>query len=235
MKRIIALLSAGLTFVALGCAMDTQAADETGSLSLELVVLDGVEVDEVDYEISGNGIPPASGTIDTSAPGALASVEVFGLPPSFGEDYTIEMTAFSVDGTVACRGSAEFGVEVGESTAIMVMLNCRNAQSLGAVRVLARFGFCPKLERVIVAPLQTSVGNDIDLAAQAGDEEGDPITFQWTATGGSIADPSAQSTTYTCIEVGDHVVSIQISDDDFDVCVDQWTVAVTCVDGDGAP
>jgi len=231
MKQIIALLSAGLTFVALGCAMDTQTPDETGSLSLELVILDGVEVDEVDYEISGNGIPPAAGTIDTSAPGATASVEVFGLPPSFGEDYTIEMTAFSADGTVACRGSVEFGVEVGQSTDVMVMLNCRAGQFLGAVRVFARFGFCSRLERVIVSPLQTSVGNDINLFSTASDEEGDPIAWLWTATGGSIADPSAAATTYTCQEVGDHDIAVRVSDDGFVLCEDSWRVPVTCVDG----
>jgi len=227
MERLIALLGVGLAFIALGCAMDTQGA---GSLSLEIVILDGVEVDEVDYEISGNGIPPASGTIDTSAPGATASVEVFGLPP--GENYTVEMTAISVNGEVSCRGSVEFDVRVGEVTEVMVMVDCRTPRALGAVRILARFGVCPALQRAIVSPLQTSVGNDIDLSALASDVEGDPIEYEWTASGGSIADPSAMQTTYTCEEVGDHTVTIDVSDDGFDVCIDRWTVPVTCVNGD---
>ncbi len=229
MQRIIALLSAGSAFIALGCAMDTQAADETGSLSLELVIADGLDVDEVDYEISGNGIPQAGGTIDTSAPGATASLSVFGLPP--GDDYVIVMEAVSTNGEVTCRGEAVFDIEVGLSTEVMVMVNCRNPFSLGAVRVSARFGFCAELVRVVVAPLQTSVGNDIDLAAQAFDEDGDPIEYVWTASGGSIADASAMATTYTCQDVGNHEITVRVSNDGFELCNASWTVPVTCVNG----
>ena len=85
----------------------------------------------------------------------------------------------------------------------------------------------------MVSPLQTSVGNDIDLSAQGEDVEGDPISYQWSASGGSIADPSAQDTTYTCEEVGEQIITITVSDDDGVYCMDDWAVPVTCVDGDG--
>ncbi|MBW2718793.1 MAG: hypothetical protein JRD94_09630, partial [Deltaproteobacteria bacterium] len=49
----------------------------------------------------------------------------------------------------------------------------------------------------------------------------------------TIGDPNAQETTYTCAEVGDHSITITISDDDFEYCMDDWTVPVTCVEGDG--
>jgi hypothetical protein len=81
-----------------------------------------------------------------------------------------------------------------------------------------------------VSPLQTSVGNELDLTAMGSDADGDPIAYLWTGTGGSIADPSASSTTYTCGEVGDHSVSVAVSDDDFADCIDELSVAVTCVD-----
>jgi hypothetical protein len=209
--------------------MDTQAADDTGSLSLELTLADGIEVDVVDYYISGNGVD-TSGSINVSAAGSSASIEVFGLPP--GQGYLIEMQATSTNGEVTCRGLALFDVEVGESTSVMVMLNCRLPADLGGLRVDGKFNICAALRQVVVSPLQTSVGNDIELESVADDEEGDnTIQYQWTATGGSFTDPSAPSTDYTCEEVGEQSVTIEVSDDGFVWCVDSWTINVTCVDG----
>ena len=42
-----------------------------------------------------------------------------------------------------------------------------------------------------VAPLQTSVGNDIALSASGADFEGNEILYRWEATNGSIAHASA--------------------------------------------
>ena len=226
MKRLITLLSAGLAFIALGCAMDTQAADEIGSLSLELVIAPGVVVDEVDWEITGPDDFGSSGTIDVSAPGSTASIEVFGLAPG---PYVIEMQATSVDGQVTCFGSDTFDVNVGEVTEVQFMINCRLSEALGAVRVNGPFNICADLSQVVVSPLQTSVGNEIELESVAVDEEGDPIAYQWTALAGSFSDPTAASTSYTCEQVGSTGITIEVSDDGFASCVDSWTVPVTCV------
>jgi hypothetical protein len=114
----------------------------------------------------------------------------------------------------------------------MVMLNCKRPERLGGVRVNGEFNICAELAKVVVSPLQTSVGNDIDLSAAGSDVEGDPIAFVWDATGGTVANPSATSTTYTCGEVGEQVITITISDDGFEYCMDYWAVAVTCVEGE---
>ena len=165
----------------------TAPQGETGSLSVDLVLADGIEIDEVGWQITGNGMD-MSGDIDVSAPGSTASVEVFGLPP--GEtDYTVTLTATSTDEEVTCQGSAPFNVEVGQSTDVMVMLNCKKPRTLGGVRVNGKFNICTQLTKAVVSPLQTSVGNDISLSAQAFDEEGDAIHYIWTGDGGSIADP----------------------------------------------
>ena len=54
---------------------------------------------------------------------------------------------------------------VGEATDIMVILSCKTPTRLGAVRVDGKFNICAELAKVVVSPLQTSVGNDIDLSA----------------------------------------------------------------------
>jgi hypothetical protein len=219
--------SVGLTLALSGCASEDTSSGETGSIGLNLELATDVVINEVDYLISGNGITPVSGTIDTSAPGATASVEVFGLPP--GQGYLVELSATSEDGETSCGGSAPFDVTIGVSTDVMVMLSCKRAPRYGGVRVNGKLNICADLMQAVVSPLQTSVGNDIDLSAIANDEEGDAIQYAWSGTGGNIADPNAASTTYTCSEAGEQSITIVISDDDFENCMDEWTVPVTCV------
>jgi hypothetical protein len=220
------VLGAGLSLA--GCASETTTSETTGSLSLNLEV-GNVEIKEVDYLITGEGTAEG-GTIDTSAPGSTASVEVFGLLPG---DYTVTMSATATDGETTCEGSEDFSVEADELTEIMVYLRCKLPETLGAVRVNGEFNICPQLQKAVASPLQTSVGNDIDLSAIAEDPEGDPIMYFWIATGGELDDNNAQETTYTCQEVGDHTISINVSDDGFVDCEDDWTFQVRCVLGDG--
>jgi hypothetical protein len=210
----------------LGRSVDPEQGDAAGSLSLDLVLADDIEINSVSWTISGNDMEPMSGAIDTSAPGATASVEVFGLPP--GDGYLVELEATSENGEVTCEGSAEFGVEIGAATGVMVRLHCKVPDGTGAVRVNGKFNLCAKLIKAVVAPLQTSVGNDIDLFAGATDPDGNRVEYLWTGTGGSIAEPSASSTTYTCEETGTQMITVTVSDDGFQHCMHDWTVQATC-------
>ena len=93
------------SLAAFGCSTSSEQGDATGSLSLDLVLADDIVINSVSWKISSENMDPMSGTIDTSAPGATASVEVFGLPP--GDGYVVELDATSEDGDVTCDGSAE--------------------------------------------------------------------------------------------------------------------------------
>lgn len=226
-RRIIFLVCGALS--ALGCVgtTDTGQQGETGSVSVDLVLVDGIEIAQVGWQITGNDMN-MSGDIDVSAPGSTASVEVFGLPPG-KTDYTVTLTATSTDTAVSCEGSAPFNIEIDESTDLVVMLNCKQPPTLGGVRVNGEVNYCTELTKVVLSPLETSVGNDIRLLSQAFDQEGDAITYSWTAEGGSIADPTAANTTYTCQDVGQHMVTILATDNDVYCTVATWTVPVTCV------
>jgi hypothetical protein len=217
-------------FVAVGCTATTDTSQgETGSLTLNLEV-GSVAIDEVDYLITGNGMDPEGGTIDTSAPGSTASVEVFGLLPG---DYAVTLSATATDRVTMCQGSEDFSIQVDGLTEVMVYLRCKLPETLGGVRVNGKFNVCAVVNESVVKPLQTSVGNDIDLSAMGEDAEGDDITYIWSGTGGDIDDPNAMDTTYTCEDVGQHSVTITVSDDGFEYCMDSWTTVVTCVEGDG--
>ena len=213
-----------------GCSSETSTGESTGALSLDLELARGAQIDEVWYNITGNGITPIGGLIDTSAPGATASVEVFGLPQGHG--YEVELRAVVDDGT-SCRGSASFDVVAGRATPVAVMLNCKPLERFGSVRVNGKLNICAHLANVVVAPLQTSVGSRIDLSSEGADAEGDPIAYFWSASGGPIGNPEDATTTYTCVSPGSQIIQAFVSDDDFNDCIDTWQVEVRCVDGGG--
>ena len=224
----LAMLCGAILLAFAGCGTDPVAPKgATGSLSLDLSVAGDFEIDEVTWTISGEGMPDMSDIIDTSAPGSTASVEVFGLPPGIG--YVIDMQATSTDGELTCEGSGTFGIEVGAVTYVHVMLNCERPARLGGVRANGKLNLCAELTKVVVSPLQTSVGGIVDLESAAVDEEGDLVATLWTSESGQIADPTAANTTYTCTEAGDDQITITVSDDGFDYCLSEWTVPVSCV------
>lgn len=216
----------------LGCSGGSEqvSGGDTGSLSLQIQLTNGATVDTVEYVITRGGMEPMSGLIDTSAPGATASVEVFGLEP--GDGYEVEMTAEDTEEQILCRGDAEFSVTVGQATDVMVVLNCKGPPRFGSVRANGKINICAELTKMVVSPLTTSVGSDIDLSAAGEDAEGDDFAFLWTAGGGEVADDTAPETTFTCTEEGQGFVAVAVSDDGFDVCDHSWTVQVNCV-GDG--
>ena len=47
--------------------------------------------------------------------------------------------------------------------------------------------------------IEWMVGNEIDLSALGEDAEGDDVEYLWTAEGGTIDDPTAAETTFTCV------------------------------------
>lgn len=234
-RNLASLLWVGAALLAAGCSGNSVSVPCYSELLIDLEVsVEGedqsIVLDEVLWTLSGNGMAPMSGAIDTSAPGATPSVEAFGLNPG---SYMVDLEGVTDDGETRCRGSAPFDVTAGISTAVAVLLRCKVGQRFGAVRVNGKLNICSELTKAVVAPLQTSIGNRIAVRSQAEDEEGDPIVYAWTAETGSFDDPSAADTFYTCEETGDHSLTVSVSDDGFAHCVDSWTVAIRCVDHGG--
>ncbi|MEM7135305.1 MAG: hypothetical protein AAF500_01930 [Myxococcota bacterium] len=228
---LVLCLSAAICIASCTDSSASTTAQTSGALSVDIHLRGEIQINQVTWEITREGMVPMDGTIDTTAPDATPSVEVFGLEP--GDGYLITMVATSPLGETRCGGSAEFSVEAGVTTDVTVLLNCEPPVVLGGVRVNGEFNVCAGLTLVVVSPLQTSVGSNIDLLADAVDHEGDDISYLWEATGGTIDDPSAPETFYTCDAIGNYDITIQVSDDNFDYCVSGWTVRVTCVEGDG--
>ncbi|MEM7436180.1 MAG: hypothetical protein AAF436_13565 [Myxococcota bacterium] len=207
-----------------GCSSSPSFSPASLELSFELAT--GSQVDEVSYSVTGNGIDPIVGMIDTSDPGATASVEVFGIPPD--RHYLVSLSATTTNGELTCEGASRFDVSASEVAEVHVLLSCGRAPRFGGVRADGRLNICAELVKVVASPLQTSIANGLTLVSEAEDGEGDAIAFRWTATGGTLSSPNSAVTMFTCAEEGPQSVKIEVSDDAFAHCIDDWTVDVTC-------
>lgn len=112
-------------------------------------------------------------------------------------------------------------------TGILVFL-AHGSANAGSLPAQATTNACPVLTQISVSPMKTSVGYTIDVSAAATDEDGGPLTYSWTGTGGSFADPAAQETTYRCEAAGKQSITVTVSD--AEACVTTWTAQVTCLE-----
>ena len=200
-----------------------------GSLSVNLVLADGIRNGrKSSSQITGERHGRV-GDVDVSAPGSTASVEVFGLPP--GRPTTVTLTATSTVQRSTCQGSAPFNVEVGQSTDVMVMLNCKKPRTLG-VRVNGKFNVRAAHQGGRCRPCNLSRQRRRPLGAGV-QREGNPIPPTSGPATAARCRPHRGGTTYTCQEVGDHTVTIMVTDDDVYCRIATWTIPVTCVEGDG--
>jgi hypothetical protein len=113
-------------------------------------------------------------------------------------------------------------------TAGILVLLVYGTANAGSLRTQAMTNTCPALTQVAVSPMKASVGGDIDVSVAATDEDGGPITYSWTGTGGSFADPTAQDTTYTCETAGKQSITVIVSD--AEACMITWTAQVDCLE-----
>jgi len=222
-----ALLFSSTAFINCSSTKNTAptVAADVGTVGLAVKLSPGVDVDKVDYKITGNGITPVTGSIVVSDPGASVSVLVNGLPAGLG--YLVELTAVSTDGKTTCGGSGTFDVVANQTSSVTVALQCKTPKTTGGVVVGGTFNNCPALTSYTAAPLAVAVGGVIAVGATASDL--DPmttLTFAWTATGGSFASATSASTSYNCSAAGSQTLTITVSDGN---CTDAATIPVTCV------
>src|SRR5262245_47672254 len=200
----IALSCALAGGVAVGCSSSTNeqgkgvSSETVGSVGLNLEIADGINVDTVHYEVTQGGTLVIDGDIPVADPGATISVLIGGLPPGL---YNIALTATSTDGEVSCLGDTDFTILANQTITAHVDLECSAEDDNGEVRVDATVTECTLnvIENYTAAPLVTSTGGSIELYASALDIDGVQPDFLWSATGGTMTNPtSATDAVFNC-------------------------------------
>jgi len=105
------------------------ALSVVGSIGTELLLPGGTEtIDQISYVLMNGTTPLYSGVIDVSNAGANSFV--IGNIPA-GADYTLQLSATSVDGSVTCSGTTSgISIEDRTSTPVEVNLVCTSNVSL---------------------------------------------------------------------------------------------------------
>lgn len=199
-----------------------------GGVTLELRASSAVTIDSVAYDVSGNGFHK-TGSIDV-AHSTVIRASIGGIPSGTG--YTITLTAVdSSSAGLTCTGSATFDIVAGMTTLANVHLTCRVPPRTGGLLVNGTLNICPTVDAVGASPAETTVGYAMSLTAEGSDLDALPsaLTYAWTTDSGTLASPSATSSTLTCTSVGTPHVTLTVSDGD---CTDSVTFTVTCSMGE---
>ncbi len=95
------------------------------------------------------------------------------------------------------------------------------------VGIGATFHLCPEIASVQADPVEVRVGGDARLEAMVNAPDGGmDLTDSWTSSLGTVAAPSALTTTYRCTEPGFVELTLTVSDGQ---CGDSSSVVVRCV------
>lgn len=234
LKTVSAHAALVLALAAGGCLAEVDSgkpapgkpANATGSFGVAAAIIAGVEVAEVTYVVSGNGIDPLTGTIPLTDPGATISTQIGGLPAGTG--YTVTLNATSVSGGIACTGSAVFDVLLGQTTPVDLVMACSSANDGGTILVGldSSVSQCPSLNAGQSAPFELLVGESMLVDVAASDADTASLTFSWYSSLGSVGTPNAPSTTFECTTAGTALLTLTVSDGR---CLDSEEFTIACV------
>jgi acid phosphatase len=212
-----------------GAREGSSESDTVGSIGLALTLASGASLNSVSYQITG----PTSkaGTIDLSHSTTLSAV-ISGL--SAGGGYSIALNGTTTDGNTSCMGSGSFTVTAHQTTSVMVNLDCHEGAKTGSVSVNGVINVCPTIDGVSASPGEVLVGGKIALSGTAHDSDNgpSPLSYQWTASSGTLAGANTASATLTCTVAGTVTVTLTVSDGDPAAsCADKSTATVICTPG----
>ncbi len=231
-----ALAALSLSFAAAGCGSGDAAigvpsgpeGERVGDGSLALTLASGAELASASYTIVGPGGFSKTGALDTSRSSKI-SATIAGLPA--GSGYSITLSATSVAGTIACAGSAAFSVTGGQATAVSVAVSCKETAKTGSVLVSGSFNLCAVADGITATPSELYVGGSIELIGLAHDSDAAPaaLSYQWTASSGTLSSATLAKPTFTCTNAGTATVTLSVSDGDpSSNCADSTSIGITC-------
>jgi hypothetical protein len=224
---LLALLATGTAAFDCSSGRSNPAADDLfGNVGVKLELAPGVEIDTVQYLVSGINGFTRSGSFDVSQSTTI-NVLIGGLPTP--NSYLLTLTAKAVDGGVSCLGSSTFDISPHFTTVTTVHMLCKTARAGGSVLVNGTLNSCPVIDSVSA----TSSNDGIAFAATASDIDNGPgpLSFHWDLLSGPGALESADGANVklVCSSAGNVTVRLTVSDGDpSPTCPDVFQAAAFC-------
>ncbi|MET0794339.1 MAG: 5'-nucleotidase C-terminal domain-containing protein [Polyangiaceae bacterium] len=233
---VSAAMILGLAFAAAGCSggapsptgQAARAGENPGDVSLALQLGSGATITSASYTIIGPASFSKSGSIDVSQSTKI-SATIAGLPAGTG--YSVTLSASTADSSVSCNGSASFAVTAHQTTPVTVAVSCRETAKNGSVLVNGVLNICPVADGITANPSSLNVGGSTVLTGVAHDTDSAPsaLSYQWTASSGSLSSATDPTPTFTCTAAGTAKLTLTVSDGDTTAgCGDTLTTDITC-------
>ena len=202
---------AGLSAALAACGSQ-EPQGGVGSARLNLTLPDGSEILRVSWVLTGGALSePRLGAIDVADADDTITAFIGGIP--VGSGYNIELSGLTSDG-VTCAADDDFDIpSAGATVSVSLTLNCGAGDSRDDSDLVldVRINACPTVD-VVVTPMNVSVGNTMDLDADAEDANGDTLTYEWSATAGTIDAPDDHHAHYTCTVAGPVTLTLVVDD-----------------------
>jgi len=221
-KLLLVLISASVAACNAERPSDGDGKGALGRVELQLQAAPGIFLNAVAYSTAG---PHSySGTLDVSHSATISAV-IGNI--AAGSPYTLTLTGTTTDGTTTCTGtSAPFAVTASATTAVAVHLDCKQGHSTGSISVTGQLNVCASVTSVSAS---APVGNTIALVSSASDPDSGPgpISYLWTASGGTLSSTTVANPTFACSGPGNASLTLTVSDGD-EGCADTFNLLLTC-------
>ncbi|HEY0469697.1 MAG TPA: metallophosphoesterase, partial [Polyangiaceae bacterium] len=227
-------LALGYCLAIAGCSSEASlpanqsASEQLGEGMLGLTLTSGATLTSVSYTIIGPASFSKTGAIDVSNSTTISGL-IGGIPAGTG--YAITLSATTGDASLTCGGSATFDVTARQTTPVSVAVTCKAPPKTGSLLINGVLNICPVVDGLNVAPNELLVGGSVVVNATAHDSDAAPaaLSYQWTASSGTLSSATAQNPTFTCTSAGTATLTLKVSDGDATPdCADSATATVTC-------
>jgi hypothetical protein len=199
------LFALAATALLASCSGQGSNPDNTGKAAVIFKAPSVTDVSAVTLVVTGSA-EGINRTITLAGGGAQLDTIVGNLPA--GTDYIFTATATDATGKILYKGSASPVAIVAKQTT-SVIINLLQVDPSTPFENSA-----PVIDALVISSTNVAPGDVVTLTVTVHDPDaGDTLSYAWTTTGGSFANPSATTTTWTApSSVGSYDLAIAVSD-----------------------
>ena len=180
--------------------------------SAALTISPGVTLTSATWWLIAPSGTTTTGTVNVGSSKTVL-VLLSGLPAA--TTYQLVVSGVASDGITGCSGSKTFTTPP-PSTGVAVTLSCATPPDAGQALLTTNVNSCPVIDGVSANPSSAKVGATMALGVMAHDPDSGPaaLTYQWSASSGTLSGSTTASPTFICTQPGTVTLTVSPSDGD---------------------
>ena len=183
MKSLLVGLLTALFIMATGCAQGNGGGEASGNILVRFSGAAASSVTSAQAVITAPDISPDIVVDLAVGPGQAGGV-ILGIPAGLGRQITVNAYANT---QLLCTGSALVGITADQTVQVAMVLQCQGAGvETGGVIVDGQLNYPPQIASVFASAAAVQAGGQIAVTVSATDPDGDPLSYSWAATCGTV-------------------------------------------------